>query len=158
MFDGGGGSVVERYAIDEPYPEHLLRGIGWDFAGQDVYNDRGAFEEAVRRYDEGMKEGGPDQRPEPWQPGEVVLRWPRVLIGYDLIPAGEDEEEDQLADLSADGEVFTAGELLYKLHNAVVGHLRDREQHRFEGLTLFMATMDEGDPMYLLRQGWSDAD
>jgi hypothetical protein len=145
--------VTERYAVGEPYPEHLLRGIRWDFAGQGAYNDRVAFEEAVHRHHEA--EADPGGRAEPWRPGEVVLRWPRVLIGYDLLPAGEDEEEDQLADLSAHGEVFTAGELLFKLHNAVVEHLRDREQHQFEGLTFFMAT-EEGDPMYLLRQGWSD--
>ena len=33
------------------------------------------------------------------------------------------------------GEVFTAGELLFKLHNAVVGNLCDSVHHRFEGVT-----------------------
>lgn len=146
--------MVERYAIGEPYPEHLLRGVGWDFGGQEVYDDRGTFEEAVRRHHEGIKWAAAVGSAGLWVPEKVVLRWPRVLIGYNLIPAGEDEEEDQLVDLAADGEVYTAGELLFKLHNGVVGHLHDRQHHRFEGLTFLMST-EEGDPLYLLRQGWT---
>src|SRR5262245_65881085 len=105
--------MTERYPDGEPYPEHLLRGIPWDFAGQGVYSDREAFEKAVHRHHEA--DADPGGRAEPWRPGEVVLRWPRVLLGYELLPAGEGEGEDRLADRSEEGEVRRARVLLIHL-------------------------------------------
>lgn len=41
-----------------------------------------------------------------------------------------------------DGLGFTGGERLFKLHDAVVGQLRDRGHRYFEGLELSGATTD----------------
>ena len=52
-----------------------------------------------------------------------------------------------------DGASFTAGELLFKLHNAVVEHLRENDHHFFEGLTLTGWDQDGKVPVYQLGQG-----
>lgn len=80
-----------------------------------------------------------------WRHDEVVLRCPRVhiLCEYDYEP--EDLIEGVTCDLDAGnlettltaddgGEGFTAGELLFKIHNAFSLYLREGDHNFFEGL------------------------
>ena len=52
-------------------------------------------------------------------------------------PSDEDFSEAEFE--ADDGAAFTAGELLFKTHNAFVGMLRQMDHKYFEGMTLVQA-------------------
>jgi hypothetical protein len=139
--------------MTDPFPELVLADTLWDFAGQAEYASRPAFEEAVGRYHAGVQEYAPEIRPEEnWQPGAIVLRAPRVIVHY-FSDSGIDEESWHEVELVSDDTVgFRGGELLFKLHNAAIGQLRNNAHRWFEGLELSAITA-EGAPVYDLRLG-----
>jgi hypothetical protein len=139
--------------MDDPLPNYVLCDTLWDFLDQDVYSSRALFEEAVRQYHLQIQKHAPDIHPEEcWQPNAVVLRSPRVLIRY-LSDSGIDEELWHEVELLSDNDKwFTAGELLFKLHNAAIAILRHNAHRWFEGLELSAITK-EGVPRYSLRLG-----
>ncbi|MCC6123737.1 MAG: hypothetical protein IT426_02140 [Pirellulales bacterium] len=126
-------------------PKPLMVNILWCFSGS-PFNDRVSFDEAVRKFQIKIRKGEDE-----WQPEQIVLRYPRIRIQY-MCWQGDDQIEPILELVSDNGEYFTAGELLFKIHNAVVDQLSQIDHKFFEGLSL-----DERGsvqvPLYQLGQG-----
>jgi hypothetical protein len=137
----------------EPFPDYLLCDTLWDFKGQDTYSSQAAFEVAVLRHHQEAGEWAPDIRPEEhWQPAAVILESPRVIVRYFYDSIGEEQIWQEVELVSDNGESFTAGELLYKLHNAAIRHMSCSGHHWFEGFELETAT-ESRVPVYSLRLG-----
>src|SRR5437870_2564264 len=110
-----------------PHPLELLWGVSWAFRGQ-PFADRAAFDAAVAEFQ------NPDHA-EVWRPDEVCLRAARVRITPDVHWYLSDE--DPVVELVADdGRAFTAGEFLFKVHNAFIADLRQMDHKYFEGFSL----------------------
>jgi hypothetical protein len=126
-------------------PNQVLGGVYWSFIGA-PFADRADFDDEVRRYQ--IDIGGKDT----WQPDEVVIPCHRIRVVYMCWQGGEQIEP--VIDVASDNGVsFTAGELLFKLHNAVVEQLRDINHHFFEGLSLHPHQSAQKPPLFILRQG-----
>ena len=139
----GVSAVAADNSAPDPLPPTLLAGVGWVFRGP-AFADRPAFEAAVAAFQN--PEWGSD-----WRPGEVVLLAPRVRVIPDTDWFVGD---DPVADLTADdGRAFTAGELLFKVHNAFVAGLRRTNHQFFEGLTRSADQMPGEPPLYTLELG-----
>jgi hypothetical protein len=111
----------------DPYPPELLSGVSWVFRGP-AFDDRATFDAAVAEVQHPGRKGL-------WRPENVVLHTGRVRVSPDV--AWYLTEDHPTVELAADnGESFTAGELLFKVHNAFVAHLRQMDHKYFEGLTL----------------------
>jgi hypothetical protein len=126
-------------------PKLVLRGIQWSFIGE-PFTDRTGFNHKVRHYQIDIT--GEDT----WRPNEVVLPCALVRVVY-MCWAGDEQIEPVVELASDDGESFTAGELLFKLHNAVVGQLREINHHFLEGLELHSNQAADKPPLYVLHQG-----
>jgi hypothetical protein len=132
------------------YPREVMHDVHWSFRGP-KFRSRAKFVEAVRQYYEDLGADG-DWQPGDWRPDEVVLRAARVRVSPDV--ADTSWEEDPIAELTADdGEAFTAGELLFKVHNAFVALLRNGDHVFFEGFTLATDQRKSGPPLYDLDLG-----
>ncbi len=127
------------------YPPELLWGVSWTFRDQ-PFPDRAGFDAAVAA-------AHPDPEHGPvWRPDEVVLRSARVRVSPDV--HWYLTEEHPTAEFAADnGESFTAGELLFKVHNRFVAELRRMDHKYFEGLTLDSHPAPGEPPLYLLDLG-----
>jgi hypothetical protein len=126
------------------YPPELLWGVSWTFRGE-PFADRSDFDAAVAEYQD------PD-RGEVWRPEEVVLYAGRVRVSPD-VAWYLTEEHPTVEFIAGNGESFTSGELLFKVHNRFVAELRQMDHKYFEGFTL-----DEDDdagesPLYGLDLG-----
>ena len=128
----------------EPLPPELLWGVSWVFRGE-AFADRAAFDAAVAACQ------NPDHG-EVWRPDEVCLRAVRVRITPDIHWYLSDD--DPVVELAADnGTAFTAGELLFKVHNALVADLRQMDHKYFEGFTLVRHQEPGEPPLYDLDLG-----
>jgi hypothetical protein len=128
----------------DPLPPTLLEDVAWAFRGP-AFADRAAFEAAVAEFQDPEWEDA-------WRPGEVVLHASRVRVVPDADWYLDDE--DPVADLSADdGRAFTAGELLFKVHNAFVAGLRQMNHQFFEGFSLSGHQEPGAPPLYDLDLG-----
>lgn len=109
-----------------PYPRELLMDACWSICGPkfETYTE---FLAELRQY---LREVVGHDR---WPADAVVLRAPRARVSPDC--CNTDWDEQPVVTLTADdGEAFTAGELLWKVHNAFTDQLGDH--HFFEGLNL----------------------
>lgn len=133
----------------ETLPAELMPEIAWSFFGREPVEGQHAFEALVAAYQ--VELGAPGR----WRPSEVAIRAPRIRVRYfGAAPDDPEEYADYEAELSsADGQSFTNGELLFKLHNAVVGRLRDADHCYFEGLRLVGQAAGEECPLYEMIQG-----
>ncbi len=137
--------MAEQTARDGDSPKEVLRGVYWSFI-EEPFADRAAFDDKVRQYQTDI----PGQ--DTWQPDQIAISCPRVRVGY-MCWQGDEQVEPVLELVSDNGESFTAGELLFKLHNAVVEQLRQIDHHFFEGLGLHSRQVAGTPPLYILRQG-----
>lgn len=130
-------------------PAELMTEVAWSFFGREPLEGQRDFEALVAAHQEEL--GAPGR----WRPSEVAIGVPRIRIRYfGVDPEDPEEYADFEAELSsANGQSFTNGELLFKLHNKVVGHLRDAEHCYFEGLRLVGPAAGEGPPLYEMIQG-----
>jgi hypothetical protein len=137
--------------MEDALPDVVLADTLWDFAHQQAYPSQATFEEAVRCYHVEVQEYAPKVAPdEAWQPHAVVLKVPCVIIEFQSEAPVAETCEVTLT--SNDRREFTAGELLFKLHNAAIERLRDNHHRWFEGLELSAIT-EENVPVYTLRLG-----
>jgi hypothetical protein len=127
------------------YPRELLDDLLWCFC-RPTFRSPARFEAAVRRYHRQM---GWEYN---WRPGEVVLPCPRVRVrpvfGDDYDP---EEEARFIAELTADGKLgFTAGELLFKVHNLFLRRWEEDagDYIYFEGLRLARKPAGDSPPLY----------
>lgn len=130
------------------YPEEIMSDVAWSFVGE-KYQTQEQFIEAVNDYNEklGTTEG--------WNPYATAIQCKEVTIQYSYWNDKEDEEDEEDFNLVSTTSAFTNAELLFGIHNVVVGKLKHEDNHFFEGLTLW-----EGEnpsnlnaPLYFLMQG-----
>jgi hypothetical protein len=127
------------------YPREMMQDVFWSFRGP-KFRSQAKFTQAVHKYCQTI---GSEYD---WRPEVIVLRAGRVRICPDVADVRWDEEP--IAELTADnGESFTAGELLFKTHNAFVALLRDGDHVFFEGFTLARDQQDDAPPLYDLDLG-----
>lgn len=130
-------------------PADLMGDVAWSFFDGEPFENQRAFEERVAEHHRQI--GAPDA----WRPGEIAIHVPRLRVKYfGADPEDEFEYADYEAELaSANGESFTNGELLFRLHNAVAPHLRQVDHCYFEGLALTGPPAPGEPPLYEMRQG-----
>lgn len=106
--------------------DFLMADILWSFTGGKREAQKLFVEELVR-YNLEI-----DERK--INPDEIVEESREVIVAFAYVNE-DDEDKDCELRLTADSdEGFTAGELLYKIHNAVVADLEEGDCHFFEGL------------------------
>lgn len=132
-------------AKKEKYPQEIMTDVRWAFYGGQ-YDTIEEFMKAVQEYHEELDADG-------WQPEEVVLACKEVTVQYAYWDEEEEDETEEDFRLTADGDGFTAGELLFKIHNRVVGDLENEDHHFFEGLSLYKDAAPENRPFYFLGLG-----
>ena len=125
------------------YPRDLMQDVCWSFTGP-TFTDQAKFVEAVRQY-------GREIRGECiWDPDEVVLPSSRVRIEHDYA----EEPDESSVELTTDNPTgFTAGELLFKVHNAFVDQLSEGDHVFFEGFTLMKKPRGDTPPLYEIDLG-----
>jgi hypothetical protein len=126
-------------------PERVMGEVLWSFNSA-PFADRAAFDARVRQYQIMIR------KEDTWQPGRVVLPCGRIRLGYTCRQGGE--QVFPVVELTSDdGTSFTAGELLFKVHNAVVEQVREIDHRYFEGLSLTGRPAPGEVPLYHLLQG-----
>jgi hypothetical protein len=124
--------------------------VYWSFTGPS-FRSRPRFEEAVCRYHRDLEAQGN------WRPGEVVLRCPRVRVRPDFWDDLEPEKAEGLTvELTADDPSgFTAGELLFKVHNVFIRQWGEiaGDYTFFEGFILAKAQAGDAPPLYDIALG-----
>jgi len=129
------------------YPKELMSGIYWGFYGG-KYKTLEEFINAVNEYN--------DEFDVQWNSNEVVLTHSHVRIQYSYWDYDFEDEIEVVFDLAADNAVsFTAGELLFKVHNKVVDNLEIGPHHFFEGFFLGKQSYckKNNKPYYFISQG-----
>ena len=129
------------------YPEELMTDIYWGFYGG-KYPSREKFIQAVIDYNKDFNKE--------WVPNETVLAYANITIQYSYWDDDEEDETEEDFNLVADNKSdFTAGELLFKIHNQVVDKLENEDHHFFEGLMLWEGEnySNPNTPLYFLNQG-----
>jgi hypothetical protein len=137
--------VAKRQRQAKDLPERVLSRVYWSFRGG-PFADRPTFNEEVRQYQIDIAEE------DTWSPDEIVIPCPQIRVVY-VYWRGEEQLDGMVPLVSDDGEGFSAGELLFKLHNAVVGPLAGDNHCFFEGLTLHSHQAEGKPPLYVLMQG-----
>lgn len=132
-------------AKKEKIPQEIMTTVRWAFYGGQ-YDTIEEFVKAVQEYHEELDADG-------WQPEEVVLTCKEVTVQYAYWDEEEEDEIEEDFKLTADGDGFTVGELLFKIHNRVVGNLENEDHHFFEGLSLYKDAAPENRPFYFLGLG-----
>lgn len=131
-------------------PQYLLRDVYWSFEGGVLPN----VESLSHAVSEQMADS--DAPGDAWEPDRIVLTRRSVRIKYFgvVTPDSAEYEENLVVELTAVGGTgFTAAELLFQLHNAVVDHMQDADHRYFEGLTLITPGSDTDPPLYEMEQG-----
>ena len=133
------------------YPRELLGDVLWCFC-RPTFRSLARFEEACRRYYRELRWEFN------WRPEEVVLPCPRVRVRPvfwdDYVPPME--EERFIAELAADGPSgFTAGELLFKVHNVFLRRWEEDagDYVYFEGFRLAKKPAGDSPPLYDINVG-----
>lgn len=129
------------------HPSTLLGNMAWAFYLPE-YETVAAFSEAVQQYQLDIYSKSD------WDPSAVILNAAKVRIGYMYWDLEEDDQLDAELLLEADNGIsFTAGELLFKVHNGVAQQLDDNDAHFFEGFSLFGGYETKEVPLYHINLG-----
>jgi hypothetical protein len=129
------------------YPEELMSNIYWGFYGG-RYDSYTQFVKEITTYNKDLNNE--------WNPYETVLNCKEVTVQYSYWDENEEDEIEEDFNLLADNQTnFSAGELLFKIHNQVVEKLENEDHHFFEGLTLWEGEnySNPNAPLYFLNQG-----
>jgi len=127
------------------FPHSLLTGVYWAFSGH-PYPSEDAFSQAVHAYNHKFS-----SQPR-WYPEQHILPTPSVAVRYHCWRQ-EREVEPWIQLDSANEHFFSAANLLFLLHNAVVEDLRNMDHQFFEGLGLLLDDEDGHVPRYQLFLG-----
>ncbi len=137
------------------YPKNLLNNIYWVF--DEKHNDLLEFSADLKAYHKAVSFSKL-----PVNPTDIILAKQSVIIQFALPPMDDDDEQDDIQiKLDADQTSgFKAGELLFKINNAIIDHpdgfsIADYDKQFFEGLQYF--TDDDPDfigiPVYFMILG-----
>ncbi|GEM_PF-1049177 len=130
------------------YPNELLQNIYWSFQGG-KYDTYSSFAKEVAKYNEKLDN-------QHWGLEDAVFLHSRLYLEYSYWNKNKEDETEEEFILEADNEKsFSAGELLFKIHNRVVDNLEEEDYHFFEGLSLSQGSKEEDPdaPVYMIRQG-----
>lgn len=123
-------------------PRHIMAKVSWSFSGS-TFDSIDVFSSEVAESQDSATA---------WQPKQVVLPLPQVRIAY--THAHDGEVVDEVVDLvSSNGRDFTAADLLWQLHNAVVADLRKDDHRYFQGLLLNTGPVAGAPPVYKIWLG-----
>ena len=137
--------MEHRNGNPAPLSPEILGGVHWSFIGP-TYESSDDFQKAVQEYQIDIG------RLDSWKPNVVVIRRAKAQVQY-MTWVGN-EQVEPLIELSADNQTFfTAGELLFKVHNAIVKSMEGIDRHFFEGFYLIKSTHESIVPQYRLRLG-----
>lgn len=128
----------------------MMKDVLWNFE-KEKFPSLEKFKEALIKYNETIK-----GEPSKINLEENVLNTKQVVIQYSCWDEQEEDEIEPSFLLEADNNsFFSAGELLFKVHNQVRDQLKDEDHKFFEGFDLW-----EGEnpnypdvPLYFLEQG-----
>jgi hypothetical protein len=141
--------MAKRPSKNPRYPRDLMEDTLWSFTGP-RFRSQARLEAAVRQYHRRL------EAEDRWQPDTLVLACPRVRIRPDfwddLLP---EEAEDLIVEVVADDPSgFTAGELLFKVHNVFLKRFAELagDYTFFEGFHLIEAPQGAA-PLYDIRLG-----
>ncbi len=124
----------------------VMQDVCWSFSGA-KFADRATFESELIQYQKDI------QQIDAWDPSELVVHVPQIRVQY-MCWQDEDQIEPIITLSSENGISFSAGELMFALHNAVVEQLDEIDHHFFEGLLLAKNKEEDGKlPLYILQQG-----
>jgi len=128
------------------YPNQLMSEVYWGFYGGRYE----CMEKFIREVTDYNKELNKE-----WYPNQTILNCPKVTIQYSYWNNENENVEEKDFDLEADNQSsFTAGELLFKIHNHVVDKLEEEDFRFFEGLTLWKRKRKtlSSTPLYFINQ------
>ena len=127
------------------YPKRLMSNVCWGFFGG-KYDSIEKFIQKVSDYNKDCNKI--------WFPEKTVLNCQNVTVQYAYWSNEEEDVIEAECELVTDNQSgFTAGELLFKLHNHVVDKLEEEDHHFFEGLTLWKKENHRNAPVYFINQG-----
>jgi hypothetical protein len=126
-------------------PPVALGRVQWAFTGA-PFRTQSAFSKAVRAFQ--VEHGSAADE---WEPAAPAIRAPRLAVEL-MAPAAADWTAQQVLLTAGNGAFFTNGELLFRLHNAIVAQIRGTDLVYLQGLELVNAQGPEGAPVYRLRQ------
>jgi hypothetical protein len=114
-------------------PKFLMSDIDWQFEGSQ-YSNQSAFESAVHDYHKRMNSDGL------WNPKRIALSAPSIRIELA-------ERTKTILKFESDDHVcFTEGELLFKIHNALIAKRNKISHTFFEGLQIGL-NQEQGMPL-----------
>lgn len=120
------------------WPQRLLSDVLWDFRHPPFSSEK-EFIEALTIYNEKIRE---KRFPRDWY-AQALSIGSKMLIQYEWWDTEEEDSiEDDLLLSSNDGNDFTIGTLLYKIHNSICDKFPQDDNCFFEGLILF----EDNDP------------
>lgn len=125
------------------YPQVIMEGVPWSFQ-EPKFASQAAFVDAVHRYHRDL------EIEETWQPDTVVLRCFRVRVEH---TEGEESGESSAEFTTENPAGFTAGALLFKVHNAFAERLQEQAHYFFEGFSLLEEPEGEEPPVYEIDLG-----
>lgn len=126
------------------HPAAAMREINWCLVG-DKYHTRADFDEAVRLYRLEVCTSGY------WDPIRIAIAAQRIVV--ECIDWCDEEFNTLLEFESDNGVCFMEGELLFKIHNAVVEQCNKIDHRFFEGLDLDTNQGSDEVPRYTLSLG-----
>jgi hypothetical protein len=117
------------------FPKQIMPDVIWVFDGKPFASEAECTAAITEYHDDIYKRM--KKRGIAWDPRELVLKSPRVKIRHERWDDDEEGDAETVIELSASNPAgFTAGELMFKMHNAVVEYLRDMDHKYYEGLVL----------------------
>jgi|GEM_PF-5460696 len=111
----------------------ILHNIFWNLSN-DKFQSQTDFEKALKNYNEEIS-----HQFFAIDLSETIINFPKIVIQYSSWDKKRDEEVEKDFSLQADnGQFFTAGELLYKVHNKICKAMQEIDNHFFEGFELWV--------------------
>ena len=128
----------------------ILNNIFWNLSS-DKFQSQTDFEKALKNYNEEIshKNFAIDL-------SENIINSPKIVVQYFSWNKKRDEEVEKDFTLQADnGQFFTIGELLYKVHNKTCKEMQEIDNHFFEGFELRIEenNSSKNNPRCFLLQG-----
>lgn len=121
------------------FPCSVMQDIHWSIAGI-KYASRDEFDEAVHQYRLEICISGY------WDPAMIAVLAPRIRIDWAY---ADGEEYPSILEFESDnGLWFTEGELLFKIHNALVDQCNELDHRYFEGINLDKQQEPGKPPLY----------
>lgn len=128
------------------YPEEVLADLSWSFIGSQ-FSSLEQFNDAVSQYQIDI------ENDDAWHPDIIAIKSPQVKVLHDRWETNEEETMAEVILTADNGQSFTAGELLFKTHNAFVSQLAELDHHFFEGFNLVESDAEALMPSYEVNLG-----